>query len=183
LLPYTYAANNDNSITHDDHQVGDTTLGCKFKPYNTMANKTNPAPLSAPLGTTSGSGSRSTTKAGVLGYILGLATAGIIYLVTRGKGKRSNASRSSRPMPEGEPTLLPPAELPVDAHDVDENEAAEEPVDHHAPAVAAKRKLTDEEVALIRVWESDGVPAKEIAARLGISVKTVYARRKKNSNQ
>ena len=136
-----------------------------------------------PLGTPSGSGSISTTKAGVLGYILGLATAGLFYIVTRGKGKRSNASRSGRPMPEGEPTLLPPAELPVDvdAHDVDENVAAEEPVNYHAPAGAAKRKLTDEEVALIRAWESEGVPAKEIAARLGISVKTVYARRKQQN--
>lgn len=87
-------------------------------------------------------------------------------------------------MPEGEPTLLPPVELPVDvdAHDVDENVAAEEPVSHHAPASAAKRKLTDEEVALIRAWEEEGVSAKETAARLGISVKTVYARRKKNNN-
>lgn len=127
----------------------------------------------------------STTKAGVLGYILGLTTAGILYLVTRGKDKRSNGSGSASPMPEGGPTLLPPVEHPVDvdAHDVDDDATAEEPVVLHAPAGAAKRKLTDEEVALIRAWESDGVPAKEIAARLDISVKTVYARRKKNSNQ
>lgn len=136
-----------------------------------------------PLGTPSGSGSISTTKAGVLGYILGLATAGIFYLVTNGKGKRSNGSRSGRPLPEGEPTLLPSAAFPVDVkgHDND-GCTAEEPVNHHAPAGAAKRKLTDEEVALIRAWESDGVPAKEIAARLGISVKTVYARRKQQKS-
>lgn len=135
-----------------------------------------------PLRATNGPGAISTTKAGVLGYILGLATAGIFYIVTN--GKRSNASRSGRPMPEGEPTLLPPSDLPVDVkgHDND-GCTAEEPVYHHAPAGVAKRKLTDEEVALIRAWESEGVPAKEIAARLDISVKTVYARRKKDSNQ
>ena len=157
-----------------------------------MKKELTNAPSGNPLGVTSDAGTKtagtapsfSTTKAGILGYILGLATAGILYLVTNGKGKRSNASRSARPMSEGEPTLLPPAELPVDvdAHDVDENETAEEPVNHHAPAGAAKRKLTDEEVALIRAWEDEGVPAKEIAARLGISVKTVYARCKKNNN-
>ena len=150
------------------------------------------APSGNPLGVTSDAGTKtagtassiSTTKAGVLGYILGLATAGIFYLVTNGKGKRSNASRSARPMPEGEPTLLPLADFPVDVkgHDND-GCTAEEPVNHHAPAGAAKRKLTDEEVALIRAWEEEGVPAKEIAARLDISVKTVYARRKKKSNQ
>ena len=135
-----------------------------------------------PLRATNGPGSISTTKAGVLGYILGLATAGILYLVTNGKGKRSNGSRSGRPIPDGEPTLLPPSDLPVDVkgHDND-GSTAEEPVNHHAPAGVAKRKLTDEEVALIRAWESDGVPAKEIAARLGISVKTVYARRKQQN--
>ena len=143
-----------------------------------MANSTNPAPSSAPLGTTSGSGSRSTTKAGVLGYILGLATAGILYLVTKGKGKRSNESGSARPMPEGEPTPLPSPSPAVDAHDgVHE---VEEPT--LAPAGAAKRKLTDEEVALIRAWYDGGVPAREIAARLGISVKTVYSRLRKNNN-
>ena len=150
-----------------------------------MANSTNPAPSSAPLGTPSDSGSISTTKAGVLGYVLGLATAGIFYIVTRGKGKRSNASRSARPIPEGEPTLLPPSDLPVDVkgHDNDGSTAEEPVVNYHAPVGAVKRKLTDEEVALIRAWEEEGVPAKEIAARLGISVKTVYARRKKDSNQ
>ena len=70
----------------------------------------------------------------------------------------------------------------VKGHDND-GCTAEEPVNHHATAGAAKRKLTDEEVALIRAWEEEGVPAKEIAARLDISVKTVYARRKKKSNQ
>ena len=148
-----------------------------------MANSTNPAPSSAPLGTPSGSGSISTTKAGVLGYILGLATAGILYLVTNGKGKRSNGSRNVHATTEGEPTLLPPSDLPVDVkgHDYD-GCTAEEPVSHHAPASAAKRKLTDEEVALIRAWYDGGVPAREIAARLGISVKTVYSRLRKNNN-
>ena len=145
-----------------------------------MANSTNPAPSSAPLGTTSGSGSRSTTKAGVLGYILGLATAGILYLVF-GKGKRSNASRNEGPLPSDEPT--PSADFAALDHS-GEGMAAEqlnEPTTL-APAGAAKRKLTDEEVALIRAWYDGGVPAREIAARLGISVKTVYARLKKNNN-
>ena len=87
-------------------------------------------------------------------------------------------------MPEGEPTLLPPADLPVDVkgHDNDGSTAEEPVVNHHAPAGVAKRKLTDEEVALIRAWEEEGVSAKEIAARLGISVKTVYARRKQQKS-
>ena len=158
-----------------------------------MKKELTNAPSGNPLGVTSDAGTKtagtapsfSTTKAGVLGYILGLATAGILYIVTRGNGKRSKGSRSASPMPEGELTLLPPADLPVDVkgHDNDGCTAEEPVVNHHAPAGVAKRKLTDEEVALIRAWESDGVPAKEIAARLGISVKTVYARRKKqNSN-
>ena len=46
----------------------------------------------------------------------------------------------------------------------------------------SKRKLTDEEVALIRAWYDGGVPAREIATRLGISVKTVYSRLRKNNN-
>ena len=147
-----------------------------------MANSTNPAPSSAALGTTSGSGSNSTTKAGVLGYILGLATAGILYLVTKGKGKRSNESGSACPMPEDEPTPLPSPSPAVDGHDNDGCTAEEPVVNHHAPAGAAKRKLTDEEVALIRAWYDGGVPAREIAARLGISVKTVYSRLRKNNN-
>lgn len=148
-----------------------------------MANSTNPAPSSAPLGTTSGSGSRSTTKAAVLGYILGLTTAGILYVVC-GKGKRSYGSGSACPMPEDEPTPLPSPSPAVDGHDNDGCTAEEPVVNHHAPAGAAKRKLTDEEVALIRAWYDGGVPAREIATRLGISVKTVYSRRKKQkSNQ
>jgi DNA-binding NarL/FixJ family response regulator len=84
-------------------------------------------------------------------------------------------------MPEDEPTPLPSPSPAVDGHDND-GCTTEEPVFHHAPAGAIKRKLTDEEVALIRAWEEEGVSAKETAARLGISVKTVYARRKKNNN-
>ena len=148
-----------------------------------MANSTNPAPSSAPLGTTSGSGSRSTTKAGVLGYILGLATAGILYLVTKGKGKRSNASRSAGPMPEGEPTPLPSTAFPVDddVHDVKDGCTAEEPVvNHHAPA--GQRKLTDEDVETIRAMKDGGKPIKEIATLYGVSPKTIYARLKKNNN-
>lgn len=141
-------------------------------------SSTSSAPSSAPLGTTSGSGSIPTTKAGILGYILGLATAGILYIVTRGKAKSDSSSAET---PDDYPSL-PPTERPVavKGHDND-GCTTEEPVNHQAPA-GAKRKLTDEEVALIRAWEKEGVPAKEIAARLGISVKTVYARRKKNSN-
>ena len=147
-----------------------------------MANSTSLAPSSAPLGTSNGSGSRSTTKAGVLGYILGLATAGILYLVTKGKGKRSNGSGSACPMPHDEPTLVPSPSPAVDGHDNDGCTAEEPVVNHHAPAGAAKRKLTDEEVALIRAWYDGGVPAREIATRLGISVKTVYSRLRKNNN-
>ncbi len=85
-------------------------------------------------------------------------------------------------MPEGEPTLLPPAELPVDvdAHDVDENEAAEEPVNHHAPA--GQRKLTSEDVETIRAMKDGGKPVKEIATLYSVSPKTIYARLKKNNN-
>jgi hypothetical protein len=146
-----------------------------------MANSTSLAPSSAPLGTTSGSGSNSTTKAAVLGYILGLTTAGILYVVS-GKGKRSNGSGSACPMPHDEPTLVPSPSPAVDGHDNDGCTAEEPVVNHHAPAGAAKRKLTDEEVALIRAWYDGGVPAREIAARLGISVKTVYSRLRKNNN-
>ena len=81
-------------------------------------------------------------------------------------------------MPYDEPTLVPSPSPAIDAHDGIHE--VEEPT--LAPAGAAKRKLTDEEVALIRAWYDGGVPAREIAARLGISVKTVYARLKKNNN-
>ena len=140
-----------------------------------MANTTNTTPS---LGATIGTGSNSTTKAAVFGYILGLATAGILYVVS-GKGKRSNGSTSAvRPEPHDEPTLVPQSSPAVDGHDgVTE---VEEPT--HTPTGVAKRKLTDEDVALIRTWYNGGVPAKEIAARLGISVKTVYSRIKKNNN-
>ena len=134
------------------------------------------------LGTSSGSGSNSTTKAAVLGYILGLTTAGILYVVTQGKGKRSNGSRNVHATAEDEPTPLPSPSPAVDGHDNDGCTAEEPVVNHHAPAGAAKRKLTDEEVALIRAWYDGGVPAREIAARLGISVKTVYSRLRKNNN-
>ena len=146
-----------------------------------MANSTNPAPSSAPLGTTSGSGSRSTTKAGVLGYILGLATAGILYLVTKGKGKRSNESGSACPMPEGEPNPLPSPSPAVDGHDNDGCTAEEPVVNHHAPA--GQRKLTDEDVETIRAMKDGGKPVKEIATLYGVSPKTIYARLlRKNTN-
>lgn len=146
-----------------------------------MANSTNPAPSSAPLGTTSGSGSRSTTKAGVLGYILGLATAGILYLVTKGKGKRSNESGSACPMPEGEPNPLPSPSPAVDGHDND-GCTDEVPENHHAPA--GQRKLTDEDVETIRAMKDGGKPVKEIAPLYCVSPKTIYARLwKQKSNE
>lgn len=147
-----------------------------------MAIKTNPAPSSAALGTPNGSGSRSTTKAGVLGYILGLATAGILYVVTQGKGKRSNESGSACPMPEGEPTPLPSTAFPVDddVHDVNDGCTAEVPENLHAPA--GQRKLTDEDVETIRAMKDGGKPVKEIATLYGVSPKTIYARLKKNNN-
>ena len=143
-----------------------------------MANSTSLAPSSALLGTTSGSGSNSTTKAAVFGYILGLATAGILYLVS-GKGKRSNGSTSAVcPEPHDEPNLLLPPSPAVDAHDgVTE---VEEPT----PALTGQRKLTDEDVVTIRAMKDGGKPVKEIATLYGVSPKTIYARMrlKKNSN-
>lgn len=133
-----------------------------------------------PSATTAKGGSSSAGKF-VSGYLLGLASAGLVYLVTKGKGKRSNASRNEDPLPSDEPT--PSADFTALDHS-GEGMAAEqlnEPTTP-APASVAKRKLTDEEVALIRAWYDGGVPAREIAARLGISVKTVYARLKKNNN-
>ena len=143
-----------------------------------MANSTNPAPSSAPLGTHSGSGSISTTKAGVLGYILGLATAGILYIVTNGKGKRSDSAPANT---QGDNSQLPPAAEPVDvdAHDVDDDAAAEEPVDNHALSQAGQKKLTDEDVAQIRMMKDGGMSVKEIAALYDVSPKTVYARIRK----
>ena len=130
------------------------------------------------LGVKTGTGSNSTTKAAVFGYILGLTTAGILYVISS-KGKHSKASGSALPEPYDDPTLVPSPSPAVDAHDND-GCTIEEPTP--APAGVAKRKLTDEEVALIRAWYNGGVPAKEIAARLGISVKTVYARLSNNNN-
>ena len=132
---------------------------------------------------TTAKGSSSSAGKFVAGYLLGLASAGLVYLVSVVKGKRSNASRNEDPLPSDEPT--PSADFAALDHS-GEGMAAEqlnEPTTP-APAGVAKRKLTDEEVALIRAWEEEGVSAKETAARLGISVKTVYARRKKQkSNQ
>ena len=146
-------------------------------------NTTSPGVTSDAETKTAGTApSITTTKAGVLGYILGLATAGILYVVTKSKGKRSYGSGSACPMPEDEPTPLPSPSPAVDGHDNDGCTAEEPVVNHHAPAGAAKRKLTDEEVALIRAWYDGGVPAREIATRLGISVKTVYSRLRKNNN-
>lgn len=156
-----------------------------------MASTSTPLPP----GVTSGTGSVSTTpcastaKGGtfstgsfIAGILTGLAFgAGLTHLVF-GKGKRSNGTRSACPLPEDEPTPLPSPSPAVDGHDNDGCTAEEPVVNHHAPAGAAKRKLTDEEVALIRAWYDGGVPAREIATRLGISVKTVYSRLRKNNN-
>lgn len=128
------------------------------------------------LGTNSGSGSRSTTKAGVLGYILGLTTAGILYLVTKGKGKRSNGSGSACPMPHDEPTLVPPPSPTVDGHD------GVHEVEVPTLAPAGQRKLTDEDVETIRAKKAAGISVKELASLYGVSTKAVYARLKKNSN-
>lgn len=144
-----------------------------------MANTTNTTPS---LGAKTGTGANSTTKAGVLGYILGLATAGILYVVTKSKGKRSNESGSACPMPEGEPTPLPSTAFPVDddVHDVNDGCTAEVPENLHAPA--GQRKLTDEDVETIRAMKDGGKPVKEIATLYGVSPKTIYARLKKNNN-
>lgn len=153
-----------------------------------MANSSNTIPhgvadgsdasvATTPSATTAQGGSFSTGSF-IAGILTGLAIgAGLTHLVI-GKGKRSNASRSACPMPHDEPALVPPPSPAVDAHDGIHE--VEEPT--LAPAGAAKRKLTDEEVVLIRAWYDGGVPAREIAARLGISVKTVYARLRKNNN-
>lgn len=153
-----------------------------------MANNSNLIPhgvaggsdasvATTPSATTAQGGSFSTGSF-IAGILTGLAIgAGLTHLVI-GKGKRSNGSRRACPKPQDEPTLVPLPSPAVDAHDgVHE---VEEPTP--APAGAAKRKLTDEEVALIRAWYDGGVPAREIAARLGISVKTVYSRLRKNNN-
>ena len=123
-------------------------------------------------------GGSFSTGSFIAGLLTGLVFgAGLTHLVI-GKGKRSNGTRSSCPMPHDEPTLVPPPSPAIDAHDGIHE--VEEPT--LAPAGAAKRKLTDEEVALIRAWYDGGVPAREIATRLGISVKTVYSRLRKNNN-
>ena len=127
------------------------------------------------LGASIGTGSNSSTKAAVFGYILGLATAGILYIVS-GKGKRSHGSKSAQPEPYDDATLLPSPSPAVDAHDgVTE---VEEPT----PAPTGQRKLTDEDVDTIRAMKDGGKPVKEIATLYGVSPKTIYARLKKNSN-
>ena len=143
-----------------------------------VADGSDASVATTPSSTTAKGGSFSTGSF-IAGLLTGLAFgAGLTHLVF-GKGKRSKASRSAiRPEPHDEPTLVPQSSPAVDAHDgVTE---VEEPT--LAPAGAAKRKLTDEEVALIRACYDGGVPAREIAARLGISVKTVYSRLRKNNN-
>lgn len=134
----------------------------------------------SPSATTAQGGSFSTGSF-IAGLLTGLAVgAGLLSHVYRKGNRRSKESWSAvRPEPHDVPTLVPPSTPAVDAHDNDGG-MVEEPT--HAPAGAAKRKLTDEDVALIRAWYDGGVPAKEIASRLGISVKTVYARLRKNTN-
>ena len=127
-------------------------------------------------------GGSFSTGSFIAGILTGLAFGVSLTHLVIGKGKRSNGTRSSCPMPEDEPTPLPSPSPAVDGHDNDGCTAEEPVVNHHAPAGAAKRKLTDEEVALIRAWYDGGVPAREIATRLGISVKTVYSRLRKNNN-
>lgn len=161
----------------------DISAGRQDSIKQTMAstNTTSPGVTSDAETKTAGTApSISTTKAGILGYILGLATAGILYLVTKGKGKRSNASRNVHATAEGEPTLLPSPAPAVDAHDNDGCTAEEPVVNHHAPA--GQRKLTDEDVETIRAMKDGGKPVKEIATLYGVSPKTIYARLKKNNN-
>lgn len=157
-------ANSGNTIPHGVADVSDASVA------------------TTPCSTTAQGGSFSTGSF-IAGLLTGLAFgAGLTHLVTKGKGKRSNGSGSACPMPHDEPTLVPSPSPAVDGHDNDGCTAEEPVVNHHAPAGAAKRKLTDEEVALIRAWYDGGVPAREIATRLGISVKTVYSRLRKNNN-
>lgn len=158
-----------------------------------MAKAIKPTALPAvPLGIKGDSGSLSTSpsastaKGGtfstgsfIAGILTGLAIGVGLLSLVQGKGKRrSNGSRSAQPELYDESTPVPPPFPAVDARDCVTE--VEKPTP--APAGAAKRKLTDEDVALIRAWYDGGVPAKEIAARLGISVKTVYARRNKRFN-
>lgn len=151
----------------------------KTKNIFTLGADSDPdAPVATTPSATTAQGGSFSTGSFIAGFLTGLVFgAGLTHLVI-GKGKRSNASRSACPMPHDEPTLVPPPSPAVDAHDGIHE--VEEPT--LAPAGAAKRKLTDEEVALIRAWYDGGVPAREIAARLRISVKTVYSRLRKNNN-
>ena len=137
-----------------------------------MANITNTTPS---LGATIGTGSNSTTKAAVFGYILGLATAGILYVVS-GKGKRSEPRRSALPEPYDDATLLPPPSPAVDAHDNEGMTDVTLPTEPATHAPAGQAKLSDKDVETIRAMKDAGKSVKEIASLYGVSPKTVYAR-------
>ena len=137
-----------------------------------MANTTNTTPS---LGAKTGTGANSTTKAAVFGYILGLATAGILYLVS-GKGKRSEPRRSDRPKLYYERPLVPPSTPSVDAHDNEGMTDVTLPTEPTALAPVGQAKLSDEDVETIRAMKDAGKSVKEIASLYGVSPKTVYAR-------
>ena len=134
-----------------------------------------PGSVSATPGATTAKGGSFSTGSFIAGILTGLATAGILYVVS-GKGKRSKASGSALPEPYDDPTLVPSPSPAVDAHD-DVTEVEELT---HAPAGQAK--LTDEDVETIRAMKAAGKSVKEIATLYGVSPKTVYSRIKKNNN-
>ena len=120
---------------------------------------------SAISGTTTHNGVSFSPGSYIAGIFTGLALAGLVHLIN-GKGER--------PKHFDEPLQLPPPSTAVNAHDNDGAVAV--------PSLPHVRKITDEEVELIHAWYDSGVPKREIANRLCISVQTVYARIQKYRN-
>ena len=139
-------------------------------------------------GSVSTSPSASTAKGGtfstgsfIAGLLTGLAVSASLLSLVSSKGKRSDPRRSGRPKLYYERPLVPPSTLAVDGHDnegMTDVTLPSEPTTQ-APAGAAKRKLTDEDVETIRAMKAAGKPVKEIATLYGVSPKTIYARLKK----